>query len=1641
MDAPVESQPSPRDVAAPAPVAIIGMACMFPQAPDLASFWRNIMGGVDAVGEPTASWDAQRYLESGRIKTAAGGYLKDLFRFEPREFGIMPNSLDGGEPDQFLALRVARDALADAGYLEGFDHRDTGIVLGHSTYLHRGQGAILQNTLVLDQTLDLIQAMCPTLPAEALAEVRARFKAKLPPCTADIAPGLVPNVMTGRIANRLNLKGPNYLVDAACSSSLLAVNAAMDELRSGRSRLMLAGGVNASLPAEVTVIFTQLGALSGRGKVRPFEKGSDGTLLGEGLGVVVLKRLDDALADGDRIYAVLRGIGQASDGRGQGLLAPSVEGETLAIRRAYDGCGVDPASVSLIEAHGTGIPLGDRTEIAALKNVFGSRTTPQGAIALGSIKSMISHCIPAAGIAGLVKTALALHHRVLPPTLCETVNDELGIADTPLYVNTASLPWTEKLGRTRRAGIDSFGFGGINVHAVLEEAPQGAVRPASAMPWPAELCVVSAPSREALLAKLERVAGELAEPGLTLPRVAAALAAADAAEPVRLALVAKNLPSLLKNLETARRKLRDDTAERWSTRGGTVFGERSLEGGTAFIFPGEGSQYIGMLGDLALCFPAVREWLDFWHTLYDEPRGRNRTDVIFPAQSELDDAKRGALEARLHQMDVGSEAVFVAGQAMHALLRALGVEPDVMMGHSSGESSALAASGAVPADSPAALAAFVRQLNAVYERVLAEGNIATGALLAVGALPAETVEAQVAAAGGDVAVAMDNCANQKVLYGPRASIDALQKSLGDAGGICLPLPFDRGYHTPAFAAVSAAFHAFYADIGLRPPAVPLYSCAAAGPFPDSATGAQELAARQWSSCVRFRETIERMHADGVRHFIEVGPSGNLTAFVNDVLAGRERGALATNMRRRNGVEQFLTVLAELYAAGKPVAVDRLFEDRIGTQPTAARDPRALGVALDNTMPMLRLSADERTRLQGLAAATTGGTPAGSTSPSVGAAGRPAPIASPADASTRPSEAGRADDAGAAAAEPASALIDAQPVVEAVAAIDARGAVMADYFQLMRGFLAQQRDLVTAWRAPHAAPPGTRAPDAMPLLDEMCEHDAEHLVARCHLSLADNFLRSHVLSGPVSAVDPELSGLACVPLMVSLEIMAEGCAVLAATRALKAIENVRAFDWIALDDEAVTLEVHAEVVDAAGGRYRAQLMNGAAPACTAEFVFAEGLAGEPTIDGLAPLDDPQPYRWSGSELYTTGMFHGPVFQSIREIDGWNAAGIDATLAGRGLEGFRDEGLEPDLVLDPVLLDAVGQLAAYWTAQHVGTDFNSFPSTIGRIELYASCRDAQSARTLRGRQRPMQAGADDIAAPRSWSFDCVDAAGAPLFRVDGLVNVFFEVPHSFYEARRDPLLGLLGHGSAARPGEGIALWEVPHYGEAFCAQSNGIFLRILAHALLSHDERDAWRALEGSVKHRRQWLLGRAAIKEAVRVLLYERTGHLLHPSDVTVVHDAQGAPGVDGWWVGQLAAAPHVSLSHTDRASLAAAALDAPLGVDLEDLGRVQRPDLLAQALTPGERAVLEGLDGEALEERLLRVWCAKEAAAKRLGIGMLGSPERFDVRFVDDGLDRAWVDFEGAAVSVDIVRDGRSVIALAAEPSADAAVAAQGGTR
>ena len=459
-------------------VAVVGMAAIFSGAPNLRTYWENILAKVSAITDPPEEdgWTHAVYdpesRENDRVYCKRGGYLGDLARFSPLNYGVIPLSVDGGEPDHYLALRLSYEALADAGYDERpFDGRRAEVIIGRGTYINRGWATLFQHGLVVDQTVQILKQLHPEYQPAELQEIRQRLKASLPPFNAETAAGLVPNILTGRIANRLGLMGPNYIVDAACASSLIAVDHGMRDLLSRRCDLVLAGGVQASIPAHLLMIFCQLNALSRKSVIRPFDKDADGTLLGEGGGVIVLKRTEDAERDGDRIYARIKGIGTASDGRGTGVMTPRIEGEELAIRRAYETTGICPDSIGLIEAHGTGTPVGDLTEVEAMKRAFGPRSKEPRLCAMGSVKSMISHTIPAAGIAGLMKAVLAVYYNVLPPTLnCDEPNPKFGLEKTPLYINTETMPWIHGNQETpRRAGVNAFGFGGINAHAIVEE--------------------------------------------------------------------------------------------------------------------------------------------------------------------------------------------------------------------------------------------------------------------------------------------------------------------------------------------------------------------------------------------------------------------------------------------------------------------------------------------------------------------------------------------------------------------------------------------------------------------------------------------------------------------------------------------------------------------------------------------------------------------------------------------------------------------------------------------------------------------------------------------------------------------------------------------------------------------------------------------------------------------------------------------------------------------------------------------------------------------------------------------------------------------------------------------------------------------
>ncbi len=340
-------------------IAIIGMSALFPGAPNLAVYWQNIVSKVDAISDvPPEAWDEQIFYdpqstETHRVYCKRGGYLGPIARFNPLAHGIVPLAVEGGEPDQWLALQLAEDALLDAGYAERIDVRQrTAVIIGKGTYINRGNMSLLQHGLMVEQVIQVLRPLHPELTEQDFEAVRAELKRSLPPLNTDTASALVPNIIAGRIANRLDLMGPSYTVDGACASSLLAIEIAVRDLLTGQCDLALVGGAQVTTPIPILTLFCQLNALSHREQMRAFDAGADGTILGEGIGMVVLKRREDAERDGDRIYAVIKGVGSSSDGRAMSVMAPRLEGEMLALQRAYTMAGVDPRTVELIEAHG-----------------------------------------------------------------------------------------------------------------------------------------------------------------------------------------------------------------------------------------------------------------------------------------------------------------------------------------------------------------------------------------------------------------------------------------------------------------------------------------------------------------------------------------------------------------------------------------------------------------------------------------------------------------------------------------------------------------------------------------------------------------------------------------------------------------------------------------------------------------------------------------------------------------------------------------------------------------------------------------------------------------------------------------------------------------------------------------------------------------------------------------------------------------------------------------------------------------------------------------------------------------------------------------------------------------------------------------
>ncbi len=1502
------SVPSMRRGAGPdatigAPVAVVGMAVQLPGAPDLATYWHNILTGVDATSEvPADRWDPSFFDPTAdrpdRFYCRRGGFLAAP-TFDPTAFGIMPVAVDDAEPDQLLALQVAQAAVDDAGGIgaDRVDPERTGIILGRGGYLTPGLARLDQRVRVANQLTDVLRSVLPELDDERLAQVDAAFRARLGPDRPEAAIGLVPNLAASRVANRLDLRGPAFTVDAACASSLIAVEHAVHALRAGRCDVMLAGGVHHCHDVTFWSVFTQLGALSRQERIRPFDRAADGLLIGEGTGVVVLKRLDDAERDGDRVYAVIRGVGSSSDGRASSLMKPRVSGQVLALRRAWADAGLDPATIGLVEAHGTATPAGDETELATLAEVFGPADDRPRA-GLGSVKSMIGHTMPTAGVAGLVKAALALHHATLPPSLhCDDPHE--GLDATRFRVIHEAEPWGGPgADEPRRAAVNAFGFGGINGHLVLDEwrgADRPTDRPRGAGPTVATGAVPARAAAPAELPVVLRLSGStVAEVRAALDRpdheLLAAGAAPDPGGPVRLALVAPTPERI------ARARKVVDRGNPWRGRSDLWF--------TAAPLLGSGG------GRLAFCHPGV------------EP-------TFAPQVDDLTDhfglPRVGTGEASMGQR---VRAIVELGRALHHVLDLVGVRPDLVLGHSIGEWTGMNTAGHIPPDR---FDAFADSVDIDQVTVPDAWYVALGC--------SATVAAELIEGVADVVVSHDNCPHQSMACGPDVAVEVVLGRARERRILAQKLPFRSGFHSPLIADHLGPFLANFERLPLQAPHTPLWSATTGRPYPSDPDEVLALAVRHLVEPVAFGPLVAHLHeVEGVRAVVQVG-DGSLVGFVDDALRGRDVLAVSASDSRHPGLTQLARTLAGLWVEGlEPdwaafaagAAVGGAVGGAVATRPAAPPATTGAGrsMPLHLGAPLVHLGPDAPVIL--------------------------APGAAPGRRGSDRAEAPVADTSplGRRLADVLASIDDATSEV---------AGALAHHAGKPRRLGPRPAPVPgTARRSPVSPPPsapgGAGGPAAGPAAGaaagtcrtiEVSTAAMPWLVDHCFYRQPDHWA-------------DDRDRFPVVPMTAMVELMAQEVARAVPGRVVVALRSVRALRWLAAAP-ATEVTIRTGPVD---GDEVTVAIDGHARAVA---VLADAYPAPP-LPEAAPLTEATPSARTAAAMYAERMmFHGPAYQGVTELRTMGPGGIDGTLVSLAAPGG--------------LLDSAGQVMGYWMMLATDVDRLALPVSIDELAFFDPQPPVGEAVEVTVRITGLDPGRvrADLELVHEGRLWCRIAGWEDRrFQTDELIWPLFTRPEEHLVTEAQP------------GGWDLVTERWPD------AASRELVLR----RYTSERERTEHATL--NPRAQRTWLLGRVAVKDAVRRRLRAAGAGPMFPVEVGVDHDERGRPVVT---VPAGSTGPSVTLAHVDGVAVALTSDTGRPGIDLVALDTVTE-HVADLALVPAEAARLPA-GGPERTEALARLWAVKEAAGKAAGTGLAGRPRHLVVDAIDGSRHRVgatWID-------------------------------------
>ena len=893
------------------PLAIVGIGCMFPEAENAAAFWTNIKTGKDSICDvPSSHWQADDYYNQDpkaqdQVYAKMGGFLSPV-EFNPMDYGILPNAIEAIDTSQLLSLLTVEQALKDSGYLKEreFDRDRVSVILGVTGALELviPLGARLGHPRWKEALADA------GVPDDVAADVLARISDSYVPWQENSFPGLLGNVVAGRISKHFNLGGTNCVVDAACGSSLSAVNLAALELAAGRTDMVITGGVDTFNDIFMYTCFSKTPALSPSGHARPYSADSDGTTLGEGLGVVVLKRLADAERDGDKIYAVVKGVGSSSDGSGSAIYEPNAKGQAKALRRAYEQANVDPRTIGLIEGHGTGTRVGDAIEVSAIQEVFGPAETPW--CALGSVKSQIGHTKAAAGSAGLIKAALALYHKTLPPTIkVSEPHESLLAATSPLYVNTECRPWLAAPDHPRRAGISALGFGGSNFHCLLEEHST----PKKVIDWNGDVQI--APFCGSDIASLKAAVQSFPAAGSWHEiRVAADQLryGFDSGAARRLVLVldpsVADVKTQVQNVLSMLDRNHDQL--QWDMPDGTTFSGTATHGKIAVLFPGQGAQYPGMLRDLALTFPQFFDVLleadqQFSST---EDRVGELAELLYPRPKFNASFAKDAVAA-LQKTENAQPALGTVSLGAFRVLQSFGFCGDAYAGHSYGELTALCAAGVIGSRD-------LFRLSKLRGQLMAAGSGDRGSMLAVSA-PLADIEALLKSEKFDLLLANRNMPTQGVLSGATEEIIRAEQTLKGRGINCKKLTVSAAFHSALVADAAMPFAAELKETVFSAANSKVYSNTSGEAYPEKPDAMVDLLSRQLPSPVDFVKEVHSMYADGARYFVEIGPGARLTGMVKAILDGETFAtvALDSSNGRRSALHDLARFIAKLSALG------------------------------------------------------------------------------------------------------------------------------------------------------------------------------------------------------------------------------------------------------------------------------------------------------------------------------------------------------------------------------------------------------------------------------------------------------------------------------------------------------------------------------------------------------------------------------------------------------------------------------------------------------------------------------------------------------------------------------------------------------